>query len=188
MSYKPLQDQELAFAEEDSGSDIELVVFKKDQTDSEVRHRQEQYVSESEEDRDTKELIHDAVDVEEKGMFVDYEAVLRLIGFGLFHILLLHAIGVALSSDAVEILSISFVIPILKTELQLTGLQDGFLSTSMFLGMFCGGYLWGAVADITGRRRALIMSLTLNGVFGFMSALSPNFYVLLLFRFISGIG
>lgn len=180
----------MAFAEGDSNADIELVAFTRDHTEAEDWVKQEGYASESEEDKDTKELIADAGDEEEEeeGTFVDYEAVLQLIGFGLFHILLLFANGVALSSDAVEILSISFVIPILRFELPLTGVQDGFLSAIMFLGMFFGGYLWGGVADLTGRRRALLMSLTLNGVFGLVSAFSPGYYSLLFFRFISGIG
>ena len=145
--------------------------------------------SEAEDGRDTKNLIPKEENRHE-GTFVEYEPVLKIIGFGWFHIILLVVNGIALSSDAIEVLSISFVIPILKcrTEFSLTGWQDGLLSSIMFLGMLIGGYLWGGIADLTGRRRSLLMSLTLNGVFGLVSGLAPNIYFLLLFRFISGIG
>ena len=124
------------------------------------------------------------------GHYQDYEAVLSVVGFGLFHILLLLGVGVALSSDAVEIISISFVLPFLRqvNELGLVEWQTGLLSAIIFLGMLFGSYIWGGLADITGRRQTLIVSLTVNGVFGGISSLSPNFYVLLLFRFVSGLG
>ena len=127
---------------------------------------------------------------DEDGTFVDYEAVLNEVGFGLFHVLVLLANGIAFSSDGVEVLSVSFVIPVLKlpTEFSLTGWQNGLLSSSVFLGMLIGGYSWGGVADVIGRRRSLLMSLTLNGISGLASGFAPNVYVLLLFRFVSGIG
>ncbi len=134
-------------------------------------------------DEDTVELISNEV-------YDDYEEVLKVIGFGLAHILLLLGTGVALSSDAVEVLSISFALPIIQksSELNITNWQNGLLSSVIFFGMLIGGYSWGGIADITGRRLTLITSLSINGLFGALSAFSPNFYVLLTFRFLSGIG
>ena len=186
-NFKPLSDssegEEVVFIG-DENSDGRYIV-RVDASTQELQPIPSENETDREDGRDTKNLIS-----EDEGTFVEYEPVLKIIGFGWFHIILLLVNGVALSSDAIEILSISFVIPILKcpTEFSLTGWQDGLLSSIMFLGMLIGGYLWGGIADLTGRRRSLLMSLTLNGVFGLVSALSPNIYFLLLFRFISGIG
>lgn len=55
-------------------------------------------------------------------------------------------------------------------------------------GMMVGGYLWGSLADVLGRRKVLMIAMLLNGTFAFGSAFSPNFYVFLVLRFASGIG
>jgi len=54
--------------------------------------------------------------------------------------------------------------------------------------MMVGGYLWGSLADVLGRRKVLMIAMLLNGTFAFGSAFSPNFYVFLVLRFASGIG
>uniref|UniRef100_A0A3Q2WIB3 Synaptic vesicle glycoprotein 2 n=2 Tax=Haplochromis burtoni TaxID=8153 RepID=A0A3Q2WIB3_HAPBU len=64
----------------------------------------------------------------------------------------------------------------------------GLLTASIFLGMMVGGYMWGYLADQKGRRRVLVMSLTVNGLFGGLASLAPWFWLFLLMRFISGIG
>ena len=137
---------------------------------------------------DRESLISEEID--ENGIARDYEVALKYIGFGLFHILLLAVNGTALSSDAVEVLSISFVLPIIreKDEFDMADWQSALLSSIIFLGMLIGGYLWGGLSDLSGRRHTVIMSLTLNGIFGLASAFAPNFSVFLLFRFVSGIG
>uniref|UniRef100_A0A3P8UVI3 Synaptic vesicle glycoprotein 2 n=1 Tax=Cynoglossus semilaevis TaxID=244447 RepID=A0A3P8UVI3_CYNSE len=61
-------------------------------------------------------------------------------------------------------------------------------TSSVFVGMMLGGYVWGYLADKRGRRRVLVVSLTVNGIFGVLSSLAPWFWLLLLLRFISGIG
>ena len=66
--------------------------------------------------------------------------------------------------------------------------EEGVLDAIIFLGMMFGGYLWGSLSDVVGRRSCLITSLTVNGLFGFASALSPNYPLFLFFRFGSGVG
>lgn len=57
-----------------------------------------------------------------------------------------------------------------------------------FLGMMIGGYVWGYLADQRGRRKVMVVSLAVNGVFGGLASLAPWFWLFLLLRFISGIG
>lgn len=63
-----------------------------------------------------------------------------------------------------------------------------FIFFSCFPGMMVGGYMWGYLADQKGRRKVLIVSLTVNGLFGGLASLAPWFWLFLLMRFISGIG
>ena len=73
-------------------------------------------------------------------------------------------------------------------DIQLDKTQEGLLDAIIFLGMMVGGYLWGSLSDLIGRRSCLITSLTVNGIFGLASAFSPNYTTFLLFRFLSGVG
>lgn len=54
--------------------------------------------------------------------------------------------------------------------------------------MMVGGYMWGYLADQRGRQRVLVVSLSVNGLFGALASLAPWFWLFLLLRFISGVG
>jgi len=56
-----------------------------------------------------------------------------------------------------------------------------------FTGMMFGGYLWGYLADQRGRQRVLVVSLSVNGLFGALASLAPWFWLFLLLRFVSGV-
>ncbi|XP_075945610.1 synaptic vesicle glycoprotein 2C [Anarhichas minor] len=117
-----------------------------------------------------------------------YEEAVEEAGFGAFHWLLLVVCGWANASDAVEILCVSFLLPTARCDLLLSSSDMGLLTASIFLGMMVGGYTWGYLADQRGRRRVLVVSLTVNGVFGGLASVAPWFWLFLLLRFISGIG
>ncbi|XP_067871469.1 synaptic vesicle glycoprotein 2C isoform X2 [Heterodontus francisci] len=117
-----------------------------------------------------------------------FEEAVEEAGFGIFHVVLLVICGWANASDAVEILCVSFLLPTARCDLHLSTADMGWLTASIFLGMMVGGYVWGVLADLRGRQRILIFSLTVNGVFGAVSSLASNYWQFLLLRFISGIG
>ena len=129
-------------------------------------------------------------DIDKDGVVREYEVALKYLGFGLFHCCLLLVNGIALSSDAVEVLSISFVLPVLykPEEFGISDAESAVLSSIIFLGMLFGSYFWGSLADIAGRRTTLLFSLALSGLFGLASAFAPTFWVFILLRFCSGFG
>uniref|UniRef100_H2Z8T0 Major facilitator superfamily (MFS) profile domain-containing protein n=1 Tax=Ciona savignyi TaxID=51511 RepID=H2Z8T0_CIOSA len=109
-------------------------------------------------------------------------------GFGKWHFFLLLQCGWANASDAIEIMCISFTISSVHNSLKISNSKLTWLTIVLFLGMMIGGYIWGTLADSWGRRKVVIFSLALNGIFGAFSALSRNYITLLALRFISGIG
>lgn len=119
---------------------------------------------------------------------VTYEAALKLIGYGKFHIILLALCGWAVSSDAIEVLSVSFMLPSAQCDLKLTSEDKGWLNAIIFVGMMVGGYFWGSLADKFGRRTVLMGSLTVNGLGGLISSTSQVFWFFLIMRFVSGVG
>ena len=54
--------------------------------------------------------------------------------------------------------------------------------------MMIGGYVWGSLSDIYGRKYILISALFFNSLFAILSGLSQTFGPLMVFRFFSGIG
>ncbi|XP_026167754.1 synaptic vesicle glycoprotein 2B isoform X2 [Mastacembelus armatus] len=137
-------------------------------------------------ERDTRNIAHGAGGSAHRRL--TYEEAVEEAGFGLFHWLLLVVCGWANASDAVEILCVSFLLPTARCDLLLSSSDMGLLTASIFLGMMVGGYMWGYLADQKGRRRVLVMSLTVNGVFGCLASTAPWFWLFLLLRVISGIG
>ncbi|XP_051917436.1 synaptic vesicle glycoprotein 2C isoform X2 [Hippocampus zosterae] len=119
---------------------------------------------------------------------LSYEEAVEAAGFGWFHWLLLLVCGWANASDAVEILCVSFLLPSARCDLLLSSSDMGLLTASIFLGMMVGGYVWGYLADRRGRRNVLVVSLSVNGLFGALASAAPWFWLFLLLRFISGVG
>lgn len=56
------------------------------------------------------------------------------------------------------------------------------------VGMMFGGYVWGTLSDIQGRRKVLLWSLSVNALGGALSALAQQTWMFILMRFLSGIG
>ncbi|XP_065912696.1 synaptic vesicle glycoprotein 2C-like [Dysidea avara] len=158
---------------------VELVTF--------LRHRAEEQDSEQEELENVQNDLEPVLKDNEEGVYKYHDAI-NYIGFGLFHIIQMICMGVALSSDAVEVLVISLVLPQLTHDLNATDLQNAWLASIIFLGMFVGDFVWGVLADIAGRRATMILSLSMNGLAGFLSGVAPNYPIFVILRFIGGIG
>ncbi|MPD00410.1 Synaptic vesicle glycoprotein 2A [Portunus trituberculatus] len=54
--------------------------------------------------------------------------------------------------------------------------------------MMVGGYVWGCLGDIYGRRNVLMVSLVLNALSGLGSSFVQTFPSFLVLRLISGLG
>lgn len=90
--------------------------------------------------------------------------------------------------DALEIVLLSLALPAIREDLALSVAQAGLLATATLLGIGVSSVLGGYVADNFGRKKALIASLVIFGVFTAAIALVPNFSVFLVLRFLAGIG
>uniref|UniRef100_A0A1I8IZL9 MFS domain-containing protein n=1 Tax=Macrostomum lignano TaxID=282301 RepID=A0A1I8IZL9_9PLAT len=119
---------------------------------------------------------------------VDIETALDQAGYGRLHLAVMSLCAWACTSDAVEIVCVSFILPAAECDLGLTSFDKGALNAVIFAGMLVGGLLWGAAGDAVGRRATLIWSLTVNATGGLASCLAPNFWTFLALRFLSGLG
>ena len=109
------------------------------------------------------------------------------IGYGKFQFILTIILGFANLSDAMEMMILSLIGPILTCSswhVSITSVAS--LTTTVFLGMSIAHPIWGFIADNYGRRRTLIVSCGILLIFGLASTLSPSFTCLLIFRFFYG--
>ncbi|WP_086668627.1 MFS transporter [Lentzea kentuckyensis] len=95
---------------------------------------------------------------------------------------------VAYMFDAVEILLLSFALPAIRAEFGLTTTQGGLLATATLLGIGVSSVTVGWLADNYGRKRALMVSLAVFGVFTAALAVVPGFTMFLVLRFVAGLG
>jgi MFS family permease len=65
--------------------------------------------------------------------------------------------------DALEILLLSFTMPVIRADLGLTTSQGGLLATATLLGIGASSVTAGWLADNYGRKRALMVSLAVFG-------------------------
>jgi len=100
-----------------------------------------------------------------------------------------RALCLANSADAIDVLSISYILTVYKEGGDKPSSYDKeLLTASVFFGMLVGGIVAGHLADKIGRRSALIGSLALNCLSGFLSTLSPSIHWLIVFRVMGGVG
>ena len=118
---------------------------------------------------------------------MNLDAAMSGIGTGPFQRRLLGIFGLVWAADAMQVLAIGFTAPSIAEHFGLSvpeALQTG---TLFFTGMLIGAWGFGRLADRYGRRRILIVTVLLDALFGLLSALSPSFAALLLFRFLTGL-
>ncbi|BFZ14245.1 hypothetical protein BsWGS_17284 [Bradybaena similaris] len=168
-----------------SGSDQEDGSMDSDQSDDMFDIRESNV---DERSRLLDAQAHDMHIPNTKANVTTYEDALLACGRGKFHIILLVLCGWAVSSDAIEVLSVSFLLPSATCDLSLTSSDKGWLNSIVFLGMMVGGYVWGSMADKWGRRNILMWSLLVNGIGNLASSVSQVFWLFLICRFVSGIG
>lgn len=105
--------------------------------------------------------------------------------------LIYMSLGIANSSDASEILCLSYILSIPQFEdhiLHHTAWRAGLLAATVFMGMLIGGLVVGGASDSLGRQPLLVTGLAVNSIAGLISAASTDVYLLSACRFIAGLG
>lgn len=119
---------------------------------------------------------------------LSYDQAVDQVGFGKFQKKLMVLCGFGWAADAMEVLLISFALPAISEEWNLTTTQKGLLGTAIFIGMLLGAWLWGWLSDRIGRKTGFIATIAIDSVFGLLSAFSPSFIILLVLRALTGFG
>lgn len=108
-------------------------------------------------------------------------------GFGLFNLILLFVSIPAQSAAIFESSSMSYILPVAECDLRLTLEDKGVLNAVAYAGMTISAVIWGYLADTKGRKKILYWGYLIDAVCVFGSALSQNFIMLVVFKFLGGL-
>ena len=96
--------------------------------------------------------------------------------------------GMGFFTDAYDLFIIGVVMSIVKHQWYVTPTADGLVTSTALLAAAIGALLFGRVADMLGRKRIYGYEVLVLAIGAIASALSPNVWWLIGFRFILGIG
>ncbi|XP_061071952.1 synaptic vesicle glycoprotein 2C-like [Conger conger] len=142
-------------------------------------------VSDGLKDRQELELERQA---DEEELAQQYELIIQECGHGRFQWQLFFVLGMALMSDGVEVFVVGFVLPSAETDMCIPNSGAGWLGSIVYLGMMVGAFFWGGLSDKVGRKQTLLISMSVNGFFAFLSSFVQGYSVFLFCRMISGFG
>ncbi|MCR3721419.1 MULTISPECIES: MFS transporter [Prauserella salsuginis group] len=96
--------------------------------------------------------------------------------------------GLGYMFDAWDVILNGFLTPLVGDHFGLTTGERGLVATANLVGMAVGAVMWGTIADRMGRKKAFSITLALFALFSVLGAVSPNYEIFLLFRFLAGVG
>ncbi len=105
-----------------------------------------------------------------------------------FHTLITAVLGVGWLLDAFEVNIVGSVLGVIQNVFHLSVTQASWVVSIWLIGIMFGAFIFGYLADRFGRKRLFILTLVMYSFFTLLTALSPNYFFLLVFRFLTAIG
>jgi putative MFS transporter len=115
-------------------------------------------------------------------------ARLNRLPIGRVHRLAVIFVGLGLFFDTYEVFLAGTLSAVLKTQFGLSPDTLKAVLASAFVGQFLGAIFFGRLADRLGRRQAFVLNLAIYSVFSLIGGLAPNATILVIARFIAGLG
>lgn len=136
--------------------------------------------------RPSGQLVSDLNVKLNQNKFCSHQFLRAIPEIGKYQAMLIFFTGFAIMGVSLENVSISYVLSYAQCDLNFSTHQKGVLTAISFLGIVSTSYFWGFLVDTWGRQKVLCISAFSGFFFSFLSAFAPNFYALVLFRFLAG--
>lgn len=104
------------------------------------------------------------------------------------HRKLAFILGLGTFFDLYDIFLGGVLAPVLTKVFTLNGFETALVIGSGFFGMFVGAIVLGIISDSLGRRTMYMIDLLIYSVFSLLAAFSPTFALVIVFRFLAGLG
>ncbi|NXJ81259.1 SVOP protein, partial [Trogon melanurus] len=116
------------------------------------------------------------------------EEAVETIGFGMFHIILFLIMGSTGVVEAMEIMLIAVVSPLIRCEWQLEDWQVALVTTMVFFGYMVFSIVLGLLADRYGRWKILLLSFLWASYFSLLTSFAPSYIWFVFLRAMVGGG
>ncbi|NWX33324.1 SVOP protein, partial [Notiomystis cincta] len=116
------------------------------------------------------------------------EEAVETIGFGRFHIVLFLIMGSTGVVEAMEIMLIAVVSPLIRCEWQLQDWQVALVTTMVFFGYMVFSIVLGLLADRYGRWKILLLSFLWAAYFSLLTSFAPSYIWFVFLRAMVGGG
>ncbi|NXA85027.1 SVOP protein, partial [Melanocharis versteri] len=116
------------------------------------------------------------------------EEAVETIGFGRFHIVLFLIMGSTGVAEAMEIMLIAVVSPLIRCEWQLQDWQVALVTTMVFFGYMVFSIVLGLLADRYGRWKILLLSFLWAAYFSLLTSFAPSYIWFVFLRAMVGGG
>ncbi|KFP68864.1 Putative transporter SVOPL [Cariama cristata] len=116
------------------------------------------------------------------------EEAVETIGFGRFHIVLFLIMGSTGVAEAMEIMLIAVVSPLIRCEWQLQDWQVALVTTMVFFGYMVFSIVLGFLADRYGRWKILLLSFLWAAYFSLLTSFAPSYIWFVFLRAMVGGG
>lgn len=92
------------------------------------------------------------------------------------------------ATDGFDLLMIGLIVPGVVVTFKLNAHQAGFFASSVFLGMTIGALFVSYLADVIGRKKAILLTVGCYGLLSLVAAFAWSYSSALVFRFLQGVG
>ncbi|XP_067856006.1 putative transporter SVOPL [Heptranchias perlo] len=116
------------------------------------------------------------------------EEAVETIGFGRFHILLLCIMGSTNVAEAMEIMLLAVISPVIRCEWRLEEWQVAMVTTMVFLGFMAWSGVWGYLADRYGRWKILLLVTVWSSYFSGVTSFAHTYGWFVFLRTMVGCG
>ncbi|XP_051886481.1 putative transporter SVOPL isoform X2 [Pristis pectinata] len=116
------------------------------------------------------------------------EEAVETIGFGRFHILLLCIMGSTNVAEAMEIMLLAVISPVIRCEWLLEEWQVAMVTTMVFLGFMAFSGVWGFFADRYGRWKILLISTIWSSYYSGLTSFAHTYGWFVFLRSMVGSG
>ncbi|XP_016374662.1 synaptic vesicle glycoprotein 2C-like [Sinocyclocheilus rhinocerous] len=138
--------------------------------------------------KDKRELEKER-EADEEELAQQYELIIQECGHGRFQWQLFFVLGLALMSDGGEVGWVSDERIAQTNKHHAHSLSRRVSAGSVvYLGMMVGAFFWGGLSDKVGRRQCLLVCMSVNGFFAFLSSFVQGYSTFLFCRMLSGFG
>jgi len=108
--------------------------------------------------------------------------------FNSFHRLVLLACALIIIFDGYDLAVVGIALPSIMKGMGVDATRAGFMVSAALFGMMFGNILFGTLADRIGRRRVVVICITLFSVFTATAGFTSNSVTFSIARFIAGVG